>query len=334
VNQASIWAEALWVAMGLGLVAYAVTGGADFGAGLYSLLARGAQRDDERRAVEHGIAPIWEANHVWLIFVIVVLFSAFPRAYAVIGIALHVPIGLALVGIVLRGAAFSFHAYGIQTDAARERWTNVFAWSSTLTPIALGLVVGGLSSGDIEVQGSVVTSGYFAGWATPFALLVGLFALALFALLSACYLAAETQGQVAERFRRRALVAEMVAGALALGVFLAARRGAPLLFENFTSSRFVWPLQLGTAALAGTTIVLLHRRKPRAARYTVAAQVALVIAGWGLAMDRHLVLPAVSIETAGSRPEVLPALAIALSAGALLLGPALYFLYRVFKLQR
>jgi cytochrome bd ubiquinol oxidase subunit II len=327
------WAEALWLALGFGLLLYALTGGADLGAGLWSLLARGPRREAQRQAVSHAIAPIWEANHVWLIFVIVVLFSAFPRAFAVLGIAFHIPIALSLLGIVMRGAAFSFHAYGIQSDATKERWERLFAWSSSVTPVFLGLVVGGLSSGKVRVSDGIVTSGWFAGWTTPFAVLVGLFALALFALLSACYLAADTDGDLSDDFRRRAIAAELVAGVLAFAVFLVARREAPALFDELASSPWTWPVQGVTAALALSTIYFAVRRRARLARYSAALQVAMVVIGWGLAMDHHFVRPDVTIDTAGSRPEVLPSLVVALGVGALVLVPALYYLYRVFKLE-
>jgi cytochrome d ubiquinol oxidase subunit II len=266
--------------------------------------------------------------------VIVVMFSAFPRAFAVLGIALHIPIALSLVGIVLRGAAFSFHAYGLEPEHARERWAQLFAWSSSLTPVFLGLVVGGVSTGRIRVDGSSVTSGWFAGWTTPFALLVSLFTLALFAMLSAVYLAAETSDALGEDFRRRALICELVAGGFAAIVFVRAHQDAPRLFQNFVSSIWFVPVQVGTALLAGLTLYALWRRRPRIARYTAAGQVALVVIGWGLGMDHHFVLPDVSITNAGARPEVLPALVVTLGIGGAVLAPALYYLYRIFKLQK
>jgi cytochrome bd ubiquinol oxidase subunit II len=327
------FAFALWVAMGIGLCVYAVTGGADFGAGLLSLLATGRRRKEQRQAIEHAIAPIWEANHVWLIFVVVVMFAAFPRAFAVLSIAMHVPIALSLVGIVLRGAAVSFQAYGIQQRQARERWARVFAWSSAITPVFLGMVVGGVASGDVRAEVGIVTTGWFAGWTTPFALLTGLLALGLFTLLAAVYLAAETSGALQRDFRLRAIAGEGVAGALAFTVFWRAKTDAPLLFENLSSSSFTWPVQLATAGLAVATLILLIRGRPKLARFTAAGQVALVVVGWGLAMGRHFVLPDVSLATAGSRPEVLPALLVALALGSVVLVPSLYYLYRVFKLR-
>lgn len=202
-----------------------------------------------------------------------------------------------------------------------------------ITPVFLGMVVGGVATGDVRVQAGSVTTGWFAGWTTFFALLVGLLALALFALLAAVYLAAETGGALQRDFRRRAIISEVFAGVLAFAVFWRARSEAPLLFENLASSSFTWPVQLGTAGLAVFTLVLLIRGRPQLARLTAAAQVALVVVGWGLSMDRHFVLPDVSLAASGSHPEVLPWLVLALALGSIVLVPALYYLYRVFKLK-
>lgn len=330
----SPWAEILWLVIGGGFVVYALTGGADLGVALWDVLAGGPRADRQRAAIKDAIAPIWEANHVWLIFVIVVLFSAFPRAFAVIGTALHVPIGLALIGIVLRGSAFAFHAYGIQSEGSRRRWSRVFAIASVATPVFFGMIVGAVSGGQLRVEGSRVAGGWFAPWLTPFAVLTGLFTLALFALLSAVYLAAESRDALACDFCRRAMLAEIVAGALALAVLASARAGAPELFAALTASPLTWAALAATAVLAALALHALHHGRAHRARWYAATQVALVIVNWGLAMDHHLVRPDVTLTTAGARAEVLPTLTIALAAGAVILLPALYYLYRVFKLGR
>jgi cytochrome bd ubiquinol oxidase subunit II len=322
----------LWGAIGVGLVIYAVTGGADLGAGLWSIAARGPRASDQRTAVRAAIAPIWEANHVWLIFVIVLMFSGFSRAFAALAIALHVPLGCALLGIVFRGSAYAFRAYGIQGAAAQSTWERVFAWASLITPVFLGLVVGGVSTGDIRTPHGVVTSGFFAGWTSPFALVVGCFALALFGMLSAVYLAAETERELRRDFTRRALVMQGVSGALALLTFGISSRYAPGLYANLAHSTWTWSIQILTAGCALACVALLLRDRPALARHAAAAQVALVVLGWGLAMDRHFILPHMDLTRASTNPEVLPALGIALCAGSLLLVPALYYLYRVFKL--
>jgi len=328
----SFWVAVCWFALGLGLVLYALTGGPDLGAGVWNLLARGPRQAEQRRALHEAIAPIWEANHVWLIFVIVLMFSAFSRAFAAISIALHIPIARAVFAIVMRGAAFAFHAYGIHSPRTRRRWSWVFSLSSILTPILLGNVAGALGTGQIRVEDGLVTSGFFAGWTTPFAWLVGCFTLALFATLAAVYLAAEAEDPaLADDFRARALGAEIVAGIFAGLVLWRAAVEAPQLYAVLMGSGWSWAVQAITADLALVTILLLWVRQPGIARYTCAAQAAAVVIAWGVAMDGHFILPDVSVESAVSHLPVLPAFALVYAGGALVLFPAFWYLLRVFK---
>jgi cytochrome bd ubiquinol oxidase subunit II len=323
-----------WIAyliIGAGLVAYVLTAGADFGGGAWDLLARGPRKQAQRAAIEHAIAPIWEANHVWLIFVIVVLFTAFPIAFSTISIALHIPITLALIGIVLRGAAFTFRAYGLVPSETRARWGHVFAWASSLTPVFLGATLGALATGDIRVTGGEVTSGFLAGWTTPFALFVGVFALTLFTLLAAVYLSAECAGELREDFRRRALFAELAGAIVAALVLWRASIDAPLLFERLLASSWSLFVQGTTAIAALATISTLWTRRPRIARFTAAIQVGLVVLGFGLAMDGAFVLPDLPIEACGAKPEVLAVVLPAILIGSLVLLPSLFYLLRVFK---
>lgn len=325
--------ELVYLIMGAGLIAYAVTGGADFGGGAWDLFATGPRRGQHREAVESSIGPIWEANHVWLIFVIVVMWTVFPRAFAAMSIALHIPIALALIGIVMRGSAFVFRAYGLQPSERRARWGKVFGAASFITPIFLGITLGAVASGDIEViyDPLRVTSGFLAGWLTPFAFSVGLFALSLFMLLAAVYLAADTEGEVQEDFRRRGLLMEGVAAVFAALVFWRALVEAPALSRNLAASVWTWPVQGLTALFALVTVVALWLRRFRLARYAVAVQVGLVVVGYGLAMDGHILLDDVSIAAAGPRMEIIVPLLPALAAGTALLVPSLWYLYRVFK---
>ena len=184
------------------LVLYALLGGADFGGGIWDLLAWGPRKREQRALIEHAIGPIWEANHVWLILVVVVLFTAFPAAFAAVSIALFVPLVLLLLGIVLRGAAFTFRTYDRPDDRVQARWGAIFSGSSVLAPLVLGVVVGALASGRLRVAADGAEP--FA-WVAPFPLAVGLFAAALFAFLAATYLAVEAAGPLREDFRRRAL---------------------------------------------------------------------------------------------------------------------------------
>jgi cytochrome d ubiquinol oxidase subunit II len=326
----------LGVAVGL----YALTAGADFGGGVWDLLARGPRREYQRKLIAEAIAPIWEVNHIWMIFVVVLLFSVFPDAFAVILTALHIPIVLVLVGIVLRGSAFVFRAYGLQPNEARVRWGRVFAWASVATPVFLGMVIAAVSSGAIEVardpRGLVhASSGFFAGWTTPFAFSVGAFALVLFALLAAVYLAREAElidrPTLSDDFRRRALLCEALAFCLALVVLWRARVESPQLYENLLQAPWSIPTQALTAVLASGAILALLASRLKVARLLVMAQVGCIVLGWGLAMDGHLVLPALPIEHAGAESAVLQSLPWVLLGGAALLGPGLVWLFRVFK---
>ncbi len=328
-------AEGMWVLLGIALTVYALSGGADFGSGVWDLLAPRRHKDKTRSHIEHAIGPIWEANHVWLIFIIVLSFTAFPRAYAVVSVAFHIPLLIALFGIVLRGAAFVFRSYGLSRSKVQARWSLVFAAGSVLGPVALGTTLGGMSSGDVRVKGSQVVSGLNAGWTTPFALGTGVFALVLFALLAAVYLAHRAQRsnevELAEAFRRRALATEGVAGAIAAFVLWRANVDAPVLFERLWSEPWALPLQGATAACATVVVIALFTRRYLVARGAVMAQVALVIVGWGAAMGGAIVLPDVTLANAGTRPETLAALALPLGLGTLALIPALAFLFSVFE---
>jgi len=305
------------------LAVYALTGGADFGGGVWDLLARGPRARAQRELVAHAIAPIWEANHVWLIVVVVVCFVAFPHAYAAITTALHVPIAVMLVGIVLRGTSFVFRAYGLEGAAGAERWGGIFAVSSVATPFLLGVTIGAAASGAIHVapNGDVQTD-FVSAWLAPFPFATGLFVLALFALLAAVYLVvAAPDGPLREDFRRRALGA---AGAVFLSAGLAlvlARTGAPALFRGLTATPAAWALQ-GAIALTGLgTVAALLRRRPGVARGAAAAHVVLLVAGLGLAQHPYLLPPDLPIASAAAPSSVLRPMLVTLAIGAALLVP-------------
>lgn len=331
----------LWFVMGAALVAYAVTAGADYGGGVWDLFARGARRDDVKKAVERAIAPIWEANHVWLIFLVVMMFTVFPRAFAVVATALHIPLTVALIGMVLRGAAFVMRAYGMDTKAHRAQWGVAFGLASLITPIVLGMCLAAVASGDIRVTGSVVTTGFFAGWTTPFAIATGFFALTLFMLSSAVYLAydapdvdAPHANEIRAHFRKRALAMELVSFVASLLVLWRARVDAPALYHSLVSTAWAVPAQIVVFVLAVATCAALLRARFGWARLLVAAQVSVIVMGFGLSMDGHIVMPDISLDNAGTRPEVLAPLAPVLAFAALLVVPSLWFLFRLFKTHR
>jgi cytochrome d ubiquinol oxidase subunit II len=325
------------VAAGLMLVAltfYALLAGADFGGGVWDLLAGGPRAADQRKLIADAIGPIWEANHVWLILVVVMMFTAFPPAFAAIMTALHIPLTLMLIGIVLRGAAFTFRSYDDQRDDVQWRWGRVFAIASVVTPIMLGICVGAIASGRITVENGVVTSGFFASWLAAFPIAVGGFALALFAFLAAVYLTVEArEPDLLNDFRKRALLAALAVSVMALLVFLLSGAGAPRIRAGLSASPWAWPLQIATGGAAIGAIWALAARRFYLARALAAAQVTLILWGWGAAQFPYMVEPNITIQGAAAPPITLRLLLIALGVGALLLFPSVYFLFRVFKGQ-
>jgi cytochrome d ubiquinol oxidase subunit II len=331
--------------MVLMLNAYVLTGGADFGGGVWDLLARGPRRDAQRALVAGTIAPIWEANHVWLIVVIVVLFTGFPDAFATLSIVLHIPLTLMLVGIVLRGSAFVFRSYGARDDASQRRWGRVFAAASVITPLLLGVNVGAVASGlaggaaarlsaldgAVRAETPSFWSVFVAPWLAPFPLAVGALTLALFAFLAAVYLTLEaTDDELREDFRRHALLAAAAVFVTAFGALALARVQAPHVGRGLTSSTWALPLQAATAAAAITAIRALVTRRPALARVAAAAQVSLILWGWALVQYPYLVPPIQTIREAAAPRVTLELLVWGLAGGTAILIPSLMYLFRTF----
>lgn len=320
--------------MMVSLTFYALMGGADYGGGVWDLLAWGPRKKAQRELIAAAIGPIWEANHVWLILVIVILFTAFPPAFAAISTALHIPLVLLLIGIVLRGSAFTFRSYDKKTDDVQRRWGSVFSIASVITPVLLGITVGALSSGSIRFQDGVLTSGFVQSWLEPFPFAVGLFALSLFAFLAAVYLTVEAaDAKLQNDFRARALVAAFVVAIMALVVYLLSASGAPVIRRDLSASWWTWPLQIATALAALGAMVTLWRRQFRLARLFAAAQVTLILWGWGNAQYPYLLVADFTIYNAAAPAATLRLLLIALLAGVILLFPSFYYLYHVFKAE-
>ncbi|MGH9832861.1 MAG: cytochrome d ubiquinol oxidase subunit II [Blastocatellia bacterium] len=319
-------------AMMVSLTFYALMGGADFGGGVWDLFAWGNRARAQRELIAEAIGPIWEANHVWLILVIVILFTAFPPAFAAIATALHIPLTLMLIGIVLRGSAFTFRSYDKRTDDAQRRWGRVFSIASLITPIWLGVIVGAISSGRVRGESPATIDGFVASWLAPFPFAVGLFALALFAFLAAVYLTVEAKDEsLREDFRLRALASAIAVGVMALIVFLLSTSGAPVIRSRLGASWWAWPLQIATGVFAVCAIGALWKRRFRLARFCAAAQMTLILWGWSVAQYPYLVVPDLTISNAAAPAITLRLVWWALIAGAVLLFPSFYYLFRVFK---
>jgi cytochrome d ubiquinol oxidase subunit II len=314
------------------LVIYCLTAGADFGGGLWHLLAVGPRAERQRATVEDALAPIWEANHVWVILALVLLYTCFPHACAVSLTLLHVPLTLMLLGIVCRGAAFVFRQYGLSGPRERQWWGSLFAASSVITPLLLGMCIGAVMSGEMPNEPPYEIEDFYDPWLAPAQLCAGVFTLALFAFLAAVYLAAETDdSKLRDDFRLRAILAGAVLGVTALvGGFSLGDAAAPFR-ERFFHSNWTWPLQIATGVCAVGVFAALATRRFSTARLLAILQVALIVVGWGAAQYPNLVSPSITLANSAAPPATLSAVLVALAAGAVLLFPSLYYLYRTFK---
>jgi cytochrome d ubiquinol oxidase subunit II len=330
--------------MDLALNAYVLTGGADFGGGVWDLLARGPRRDAQRVLIEHSIGPIWEANHVWLILVVVILFTAFPPAFATLGIVLHIPLTLMLVGIVLRGSSFVFRTYGSRDVANQQRWGRLFAVASIVTPILLGIIVGAIASGAVgeaaaRLPPSTPSPGslrpafatiFVAPWLSPFPIAMGALALAMFAFLAAVYLAVAAHDEaLRDDFRRRALGAALAMFVAAFGGLALAYRHAPHVSYSLTAGPAL-VFQATTAAAALTAIWAIWTRRWATARIAAAAQVSLILWGWVIVQYPYLIPPSQTLRAVAAPRITLELLLGALIVGAIVLIPSLIYLFRTF----
>ena len=326
-------AELVAVLLALSLNAYVLLGGADFGGGVWDLLARGPRRAEQREVIAHAIGPIWEANHVWLILAIVLAFTCFSPVFARIMTVLHIPVSLMLVGIVLRGSAFTFRTYDDEHDAAQRRWGRIFSIASVITPLLLGVCIGAVASGLVVAPTrGTFAEGFVQPWLTPFALGVGLLTLALFAFLAAVFLTMETRDpELVEDFRRKALGAG-VAVLLASGlVLLLSFRHAPLLTGGLLGSAWALPLHLATGLSAVGVFAALWLRRFALARILAGLQVSCIFWGWTASQYPYLVPPDLTIEGSAAPPVTLKITLWAVAGGTLLLAPCLIYLFRVFK---
>jgi cytochrome bd ubiquinol oxidase subunit II len=275
----------------------------------------------ERCLIGQALGPVWEANHAWLIFLIVGLFTAFPSAFAVLSTALIVPFTLALIGIVLRGAAFIFHAQTEEAGALSKIWGRVFSTASTITPFFFGTAAAAVASGQVRVQDGLVQTDLLAGWTTPFALTIGALALALCAVLAAVNLIVEAQNnndaELVEAFRRRAMIAGAITLVLDTVAFILSPFQAPLLWHGLLDHAL--PLAIATALLGVGAAVSLFLRRYRLACVLAFTVTAFIFASWGLSQFPYLVPVAVTITNAASPPATLLTLLIGTLIGIALL---------------
>ncbi len=309
---------------------YTTFGGADFGAGVWFVLASGPRASQQRQAIFRAMGPVWETNHVWLILVIVTLFTAFPPAFADLFTALLVPLIIALVGIVFRGAAFAFRHYGPDGQSGLPATGLVFSIASLATPMSMGMALGAVAGGHITIVNGDVTSSPWGPWLRPFPILSGLIAVAVCGFLTASYMTVRTSGQLQEDFRRRAIAASLVLGVLTTVALPVIYFDAPAFWDEVWH---LWPLVvMSAAALCGVgSLVVLFKRWYVFAPPVAAATVAVFVVGWGAAQYPYLILPSERISDAPASRATLDAFLISLPIGALILVPSLVLLYATFS---
>jgi len=322
---AELVAAVLWV----GVTAYAIFGGADYGAGFWDLVAGGSDRGARpRRVVNHSIGPVWEANHVWLIFVLVVLWTAFSEAFASVMLTLFVPVSLAALGIVLRGSSFAFRKEVTQISSQRN-FGAAFASSSVLVPFCFGAVAGAIASGRVPAGGRAGAT--WTSWLNPTSILGGVLAVVACAYLAAVYLVDDAHriaGTDMERdFRRRATAMAVVAGVVAVAGIFVLHADADYVFDRLVGVAL--PLVIASALAGLGSLVLLVRRHSRAARVLAIGAVATVIWAWGVAQWPYLLPESLEVTEAGAPDATLAAVLVVFVLAAILILPALGLLYHL-----
>ena len=305
---------------------YAIFGGADFGAGFWDLVAGGAKRGERpRQVIDHSIAPVWEANHVWLIFVFVVLWTCFPEAYASIMLTLFVPLTLAALGIVLRGASFAFRKSVIRTRDQRN-FGAAFAASSVLVPYCLGAVAGAVASGRVPAGG--VAGDPWSSWVNPTSIMGGVLAVCTSAYLAAFFLVSDARrlsdDDVAAYFHRRAMAVGLVAGVVSVVGIFVLRDDASYLFDGLTSRAL--PLVILSAVCGAGALALIGRR-PFWARLAAVAAVGSVIVAWGVAQWDYLLPTTLTVADAAAPSGTIVAVLVATALALVLIVPAFVLLY-------
>jgi cytochrome d ubiquinol oxidase subunit II len=322
VSRADLAAGILWV----GATFYALFGGADFGGGLWDLLAGGAERGERPRAlIQRSLTPVWEANHVWLIFILVVLWTAFPPVFSAVMTTLYVPLALAAVGIVLRGSGFAFRKL-IEGLAARRAAGATFALSSVLTPFFMGTVAGAIAAGNVPASGD---GNAFSSWLAPLPLLTGAMFVATGAYLSAVFLVGDArragEGDLERYFVGRALAAALLAGLAAAAGLVELHSEARYIFDRLTAQGL--PLLILSVLCGVGLLIALLRGARRLLRPLAGGAVIAVIWGWGIAQFPYLLPTSLKIGEAAAPSSTLDVIFIVFGFAAVLVLPSLGFLY-------
>ena len=323
MSKADLAAAILWV----GATLYAVFGGADFGAGFWSLVGGSGERAERaRRLIDSAIGPVWEANHVWLIFILVVLWTAFSVAFEAVMSTLFIPLCLAALGIVLRGSGFAFHEV-VKRPSERSFAEHLFAASSVITPFFMGTVVGAIAAGRVPVGNAAGDP--WSSWLNPVSILVGVLFVATGAYLAAVFLITDARHAGEEDLERyfsaRALVRGLVTGAIAIAGIFVLRDDARYVYDRLTAEAL--PLVIASAVGGIGAIVLIRRGARRGARPLAVCAVVAMIWGWGVAQFPYLLPESLTISQGAGTGPTLTMVIIVFVAAAVLVLPALGLLY-------
>ncbi|MDR2674218.1 MAG: cytochrome d ubiquinol oxidase subunit II [Opitutaceae bacterium] len=325
--------------IGASLLLYVLLGGSDYGAGILELLPCGALREKRKHVINEAMGPVWEANHIWLILVVVILFNGFPRIFTTLMTALHAPMLALLAGIVVRGAVFTFrHHDAVQTGGSQRVYTLLFGCSSLWSAFWLGIIVASLNRGLIDPAAPDAHAAYIAPWAGLYPLALGLFAACIFLFLAGIYLIGETDdGALRRHFTRVAAAANVLVVASGGLVFAA----STLEHESLPALFLRTPAALAALGLATLLCIALwaaaRARRARHAlvtRVIAGGQVTLILLGWWLLYAPNAMLTAagpLNLYAEAAPPATLRQLVAALLVGSLFIFPSLFFLLRVFK---
>ncbi|HJT59566.1 MAG TPA: cytochrome d ubiquinol oxidase subunit II [Ktedonobacteraceae bacterium] len=328
---------AVAVLLWLSIIVYASLGGADFGGGVWYFFIFGSSpgAQAERGLVSKAIGPVWEANNVWLIYLVVGLYTAFPLVAGALAITLFIPLSLALIGIVLRGAAFAFEAHIPQSFEVRGIYGRMFSAASTITPFLLGAIAAAVASGQIHVHNGAIPVAVISPWLTPFAIVIGLMGMALCATLAAVYLTVEAKKEkkeeLADAFRVRAFIAGGITAVLGLVGLILAPRDAPIIWHGMLDHA-LWAVAV-TMVIGLCTATALFLRRFKIARVLIVLETGALIGTWGLSQIPYIVPPDLTVTGAASPPTTMRDFFISALVGMFILIPSLWFLMHVFKVE-
>lgn len=328
-----ILAYAVAVLLWLSMIVYAIFGGADFGAGLWDGVAFGDKGREQRDMIQQAIGPVWEANNVWLTYLIVGLMTAFPIVAELLATALFIPLILILIGIVFRGSSFAFRSQIEHMSALRQAWRRVFDISSMITPFLFGASAAAVAGGSLRVVAGQIPFGVIGAWLTPFAIVLGLMGIALSATIAAIFLTVEAQGrkrpELMQAFRLQALIAGTVMAVLGVVGLALAPTEAPILWRGMLDHA-LWAIVI-TILIGIATAAALFFERFRLARVLIALETGAIIGTWGLSQMPYLVPPDLTVTNAASPPTTLIEFLATALVGMAMLIPALWLLFFIFK---